>query len=285
MTSTTLVSTVQDLHIRMEKVRREHGLDRRPAVFQAVPALCDPKCPICAGTGYVRQNPDARVGDPDFGKVEMCPTARRLTFMDKLARGEIDPRIGLTAYEIQSLHWDLIRDGLSEGHKARKAVQSAYQTGHGVVFLFGKNGQAKTLALKIAVATALSDGKRAAYANMLSVLDDIRMAFDERENKQTELVHRMEWWISLDMLAIDELDKTNSTDWARERIFQLIDTRYQRAVRQEALTVIAANYDSTDELGAYLRSRIEDNRFIQAGMVVHLNGPDGRKAVPQGWKY
>lgn len=247
--------------------------------------LCAPDCPTCGGSGYVRQNPNAQPGDVDFGKVIMCPTARRLAFMDALARGELDERIGLKPSEIQELTWDTIRAGISDGPKARAAVQRAYQVGYGLVFLYGKSGQAKTLSLKIAVASALADGKTAAYANMLAVLDDIRLAFDERENKQAELARRMEWWISRDVLAIDELDKTNSTDWARERMFQLIDARYQRAVRQEALTLIAANYDSTDELSDYLRSRIEDNRFAARGWIVHLNGPDGRRMIPPNWRF
>jgi DNA replication protein DnaC len=246
---------------------------------------CLPTCPICGGSGYVRKKATADVYDPDFGKLERCPQARRLAFAEALSRGHVDGRIGMTTDEISNLTWDAIKDGLSDGHKARQAVRAAYERGHGLVFLYGKSGQAKTLSLKVAVAVALMAGKRAAYANMLTVLDDIRLAFDEKENKQTELVRRVDWWLSLDVLAIDELDKTNSTDWARERIFQLLDARYQRAVRQEALTVIAGNYSSTDELSAYLRSRIEDNRFAINGMVVSLNGPDGRKAVPDGWKY
>ena len=116
-------------------------------------------------------------------------------------------------------------------------------------------------------------------------MDDIRIAYDERENKMTELVRRMEWWTSLDVLAIDELDKVGQTDWARERIFQLLDARYQSAIRQEALTVIAANYQSPDELSGYLKSRIEDNRFTANGYVVYLKGADGRKSMPKNWKY
>lgn len=135
------------------------------------------------------------------------------------------------------------------------------------------------------MAAAVTAGKRAAYANLAGVLDDIRSAYDEREYKMTELVRRMEWWTSLDVLAIDELDKVGQTDWARERIFQLLDARYQRAVRQEALTVIAANYQSTDELSGYLKSRIEDNRFAANGYVIYLKGADGRKSMPKGWRY
>ena len=65
----------------------------------------------------------------------------------------------------------------------------------------------------------------------------------------------------------------------------LLDARYQRAVRQEALTVIAANYQNTDELSGYLKSRIEDNRFVSNGYVIPLKGTDGRKSMPKNWKY
>ncbi|MFZ5882462.1 MAG: AAA family ATPase [Chloroflexota bacterium] len=277
---------VTQLSTVAETLRQKQAAPGTPPVrpSSSTLAACGAECPICGGVGYVRIAPDANPGEPNFGKLAACPNAQRLELQEKLTHGVIDPRLGMTRGEL-SLTWEVIKDGLSDGHKAREAVRRAFDLGHGMVFLYGASGQAKTLALKIAVATALREGLRAAYANMLTVLDDIRRAFDERENKQTELVRRMEWWIGLDILAIDELDKTNSTDWAKERMFQLIDARYQRAVRQEALTIIAANYDGTDELSPYLRSRIEDNRFMENGMVVRLDGPDGRKAVPSGWMY
>jgi DNA replication protein DnaC len=199
--------------------------------------------------------------------------------------GEIDPRIGLTADELHNLSWSMVRKGVNQADRACEVTQRAYTSGHGLVFLYGGFGQGKSLVLKIAVATALKEGRRAAYANLAGVLDDIRIAYDERENKMTELVRRMEWWTSLDVLAIDELDKVGQTDWARERIFQLLDARYQCAIRQEALTVIAANYQSPDELSGYLKSRIEDNRFTANGYVVYLKGADGRKSMPKNWKY
>ena len=244
---------------------------------------CSPTCPECSGVGYVRS--DVPVGHPKFGKVERCPNARLHTHVKSLQAGEIDPRVGLTADELRDLNWDLVKKGVNQADQACEVTRRSYVSGYGVVFMYGGYGQGKSLVLKIAVATALNAGKRAAYANLAGVLDDIRTAYDERENKMTELVRRMEWWTSLDVLAIDELDKVGQTEWARERIFQLLDARYQRAVRQEALTVIAANYQSTDEFSGYLKSRIEDNRFVANGYVVHLKGTDGRKSMPKNWKY
>ena len=244
---------------------------------------CSPDCPECGGAGYVRY--DVPVGHPKFGRLERCPNVKARAIGKSLQVGEIDPRIGLTADELRNLSWSMVRKGVNQADRACEVTQRAYMSGHGLVFLYGGFGQGKSLVLKIAVATALNEGRRAAYANLAGVLDDIRIAYDERENKMTELVRRMEWWTSLDVLAIDELDKVGQTDWARERIFQLLDARYQSAIRQEALTVIAANYQSPDELSGYLKSRIEDNRFTANGYVVYLKGADGRKSMPKNWKY
>jgi len=263
-------------------------LNMIPRDARTSPALsqtgdCSPDCPECGGVGYIRY--DVPVGHPKFGKLERCLKAQMLITKQSLQVGEIDPRVGLTPNELRNLSWDLVKKGVNQADRACEVTRRAYMSGHGMVFMYGGYGQGKSLVLKIAVATALNEGKRAAYANLAGVLDDIRIAYDERENKMTELVRRMEWWASLDVLAIDELDKVGQTEWARERIFQLLDARYQRAVRQEALTVIAANYQSTDELSGYLKSRIEDNRFVANGYVIHLKGTDGRKSMPKNWKY
>lgn len=244
---------------------------------------CFPSCPECGGIGYLRT--DVPVGHPKFGKLERCPRAQALAVEKSLQADEIDARLGLTADELRDLSWDLVKKGVNQADQAGEITKRAYMSGYGMVFLHGGFGQGKSLVLKIAVATALNEGKRAAYANLAGVMDDIRLAYDERENKMTELVRRMEWWTSLDVLAIDELDKVGQTDWARERIFQLLDVRYQRAIRQEALTVIASNHESLDELSGYLKSRIEDNRFAANGYILHLKGTDGRKSMPKNWKY
>lgn len=189
-------------------------------------------------------------------------------------------RIGLHDDEV-SLTWAHVKPNISDGISAVKVIKPMYERGWGMVFVWGTWGQAKTLIGKILAATAYRDGKRAAYANLSRVFDDIRLAYDEKENKMTELLRRMDWWIERDVLFIDELDKSSNTDWAQDRLFQLVDRRYQMAVRQEALTVIASN-KGTDELDGYLKSRLYDRRI---GKVIYLNGPDGRKSVPDGWKY
>lgn len=244
------------------------------------PPRCDPHCKECGGTGYVLKAPAATIYDRDFGKVRICSVYGQRLLKERLARGEWDRRTGLEPIEV-SMTWDLVKPKLSDAMKALKAVKPRFEAGHGFVLLIGPFGQGKTLIGKILVAESCRRGITAAYANMAMIIDDIRMAFDSQEAKSTELVRRMDWWNGLDVLFIDELDKMNRTDWAQERMFELLDRRYTRAIRQEALTVVATNA-AIEALDGYLQSRLQDNRL---GPIVELQGPDGRLSMPAGHKF
>jgi DNA replication protein DnaC len=191
-----------------------------------------------------------------------------------------DPKIiGLNQAEL-SLDWCNVQAGISDGMKAVAVIQPALKLGHGLIFLWGGYGQAKTLIGKILVARAYAMGKRAAYANFMEALDNIRLAFDEQEGKTTELIRRIDWWTGRDVLFLDEFDKCNDTAWATERKFQIVDRCYQRAIREEALTIIASNHGD-NEVDGYIRSRLQDKRL---GPVIYLDGKDARKVMPKGYK-
>jgi DNA replication protein DnaC len=235
---------------------------------------CDKNCSTCPG--YIRY--EREVGHPKFGKVYRCP---------KLLREELFARGGggLNADEVRELNWNLVEPGISDGHKARDAAVEITKRGCGMLLIYGDFGQGKTLVLKIAVATALRAGKGASYGNMSAILDDIRLAFDEKDGQSSALSRRIASWSSLEVLAIDELDKVNQTPWARERIHQLLDQRYMMAVRGEAITLISANFTQDgglDDLDGYLASRLSDRRI---GQVIELKGPDARKVMPDGFRY
>ena len=239
----------------------------------------DTDCPLCHGSGYFKSNPEALIGEKNFGKIETCPNYRKksLESMNLLQFGIEKSELGLD--------WQAVKNKIghmrSDAQKAVQAVLPAYEAGHGMIALLGSYGQGKTLVGKILISTALRAGKRAAYANMARILDDIRLAFDEKEYMTRALLEHMEFWNGLEILFIDELDKVNATDWALERMFQLLDQRYSRAIREEALTVVASNKE-LKELDGYLVSRLQDNRL---GPVLYLNGDDFRKVMPKGVNY
>lgn len=235
--------------------------------------LCEPDCPICGGQGYYRL--DVPITDARFGKILVCPTASRLTIQRIKDQGKLDDRCGISPDELRNMSWSSF-DRDTAGLKAAQQLKALYQKGFGMAALFGSYGLGKTLLLKVTTVVALTDGKLAAYANVSDVLDDIRLAYDSPDAMRS-LVERANWWADLDVLCLDEMDKISATSWAQERLFRLLDIRYNLAIQQKALTIIAGNYTSIEQLPGYLRSRLEDNRF--AGGLIYLGGRDMRKTT------
>ena len=286
--------TMITFQTKAEKLREKLAERRAASSAIAIPDKCPhcgnyvcscrcPDCSVCGGSGYIHVNEFAEPTHRDFGQVKPCPNSSR-KMISVSAQSGFD-KGGLKPDEYMQLDWKMVKPGFSDGIKARDAILKTYQHGSGLVFVFGNFGQAKTLSMKIAVAVALREGKRARYAKLTNVLDDIRTAYDEKERKMQALLDKIAEWRDLDLLALDEMDKAQESDWARDRIFNLIDDRYQLAVREEAITLMAGNYHGVDEVSGYLRSRIEDNRFSAFGSVVYVNGADGRKSIPSGWRF
>lgn len=236
----------------------------------------NPDCQKCGGYGWAQSR---QYGTWFICRCTLEQAEQRKKAQEQAARLEAAERCGLHSSEL-SLTWAAVKPNISDGIEAVNAVKPAYYQGHGMILLWGTWGQAKTLTGKIMIATAFREGKSCAYAHMNATLDNIKLAFDA-ENQNTELLRRVNWWVERDVLFLDELDKASTTEWAEQRIFELLDRRYTRAIRQEALTVIASN-ESSDQLNGYLHSRLDDSRL---GPIVYLNGPDGRKVMQKEWKY
>lgn len=225
--------------------------------------LCAPDCPICAGMGWVRTGVQD-ILDPRFGKMELCPNV-------SIWRIGGQERWGLDREEAEQLDWELVKPLKGSGAPAAvKAVQEVLAAGYGWVYLWGNHGQAKTMILKIAIAEWLKQQRQAAYANMAAILSHMRDAYDS-DNPSLVSQQRMDFWQSVPLLAIDEFDRFNPTQWANVTQFTLMDTRNVAAIRGNSITLIASN-KSPEQLDSYYRSRVQDGRFA----VIALNGPDQR---------
>lgn len=222
---------------------------------------CSPDCEICGGSGLVRY--DVPTDDYRFGKLDACPN---------LPTKAIEGRYGLSIEE-QDLLWSAIAHTDRSVTQAVNIVGQVLDRGYGWVYLWGGYGTAKTMILKTAIAEVLRHERHGVYVRMVDLLDDLRKAYDA-EDSMTELVARVNYWTGIPYLAIDEIDRIKQTDWARERVFQIMDRRYSWAEVSRSATLIASNA-SPNELDPYLESRVRDGRFA----VVQMTGPDYRPAM------
>ena len=224
--------------------------------------LCIPNCEICGGSGYYRLQVD--IQDDRFGKVLICSNVDR----SSLPGFE---KVGLKKDEIESLNWKILIDepGIQ---KSIKAVQNTIKQGYGWVFLYGGFGVGKTYILKIAIAEMIRSGSEASYVRMAEILDHLRDSFDDEvQERETK---RLEYWSRLPILAIDEFDRIRDTEYGSERRFVLMDRRYEGAIREKTITILASNRDPSN-LPGYLYDRVRDGRF----RIIHLSGESFRPGM------
>jgi DNA replication protein DnaC len=91
---------------------------------------------------------------------------------------------------------------------------------------------------------------------------------NDTDTVKTSIIQRYQ---NFPLLALDEVDRFNKTNWAMEELFQLIDHRLNNS---RCTTFIVTNTKITDfppDFG-YMVSRLNE------GLILDMGGPDVRPA-------
>lgn len=234
-------------------------------------SLGDPKCPLCGGAGYLRI--DVPVGHPDFGRLEIC----------SCRRGEVSARIQRRLYalsrldDLDQLTFESFKpEGrIGIGEQEQKSIEGAFQRARhfasnpeGWLLLIGGYGVGKThLAAAIANQTVAS-GVPTLFHTVPDLLDGLRAAFSSQD---TSFEERFEEVRRAPLLVLDDLGTQNATEWAREKLFQILNHRYVNHLP----TVLTTNL-ALEEIEARIRSRISDPELVDR---VYIQAPDYRRPL------
>ncbi len=218
-------------------------------------------CPLCHGAGYVRL--DVPVGDPAFGQAIRCQckeqqleererfNLRRLSNLDPF-RDKTFESFDVTnpdfreAFEASQkfakdpLDWLVLRGGPGRGktHLAAAIANEAEKAGIPVIF---------------AIVPDLLDHLRATFAPSSD------MPYDALFDKVREV----------QLLILDDFGAENSTAWATEKLFQLINYRYNYRIP----TVFTTNDTRLARVDERISSRLHDKAFVKD---IFIKGADYR---------
>lgn len=175
---------------------------------------------------------------------------------------------GLTPGE-RSITFDQfqITEDNEEGYRA---VIGALERRRGMVTLTGQWGRGKSLLQICAVNWARERGMLAVYSRVADILDYLRRAYDPSATVSADA--RWDLLMRTDVLALDEMDRFNTTQWALEQFFRLVDNRWREMDRR--LTLFATN-TPVNALPGEIASRLRDGRAA----ICTLKGPDMRPAA------
>lgn len=202
-------------------------------------------CPICKGAGYFCM--DVPISDPNFGHLITCQC--KLAEKEGRQRDKLWQQSNLQAFETKN--FDTFNShvvGVSEAFARAKAFAQAPK---GWLFLYGTYGCGKThLAASIA-----NEAVRREYQTIFMVVPDLLDYLRSTFGPSSEVAYdeRFEKIRNIQLLVLDDLGTESSTGWAREKLFQIINHRYNHRLP----TVITSNAD-LDKFDPRIASRLSD---------------------------
>ena len=256
---------------KLEKSTSKDGSTTETSSRKTSSHLGDPECPHCHGVGYLRR--DLPVDHPDFGKLEICSC--RQSAIHKKIKNRLYQFSNLD--ELQHLTFKSFnpRGRMGLGEQQQESIERAYnqariytETPEGWLLIQGRYGCGKThLAAAIANECA-AKGIPTLFLTVPDLLDALRFTYDAQDVSFEE---RFDQIRTAPLLILDDFGTQSATEWAREKLFQILNFRY---INQLPM-VITTNLD-LEEIDGRIRSRLSD-----PDMVAHvfIRAPDYRRPV------
>jgi DNA replication protein DnaC len=219
-------------------------------------------CAICQDAGWVRF--DVEPDHPNFGKLMPCVcTAERQ--QARLSR-ELNSLSNLEA--LRHLTFENFDPSMRGTDGAFRIAREYARTTDGWLVLHGAVGVGKThLAAAVANAYGNRNVQAAVYFRVVpDLLDQLRATFDPETGVAYD--ERFQQIRNANLLVLDDLGTENTTPWASEKLFQLINHRYN----EQLPTVITTNA-KLDRIEDRIVSRMLDSRLSR---YVFLDADDFR---------
>ena len=228
----------------------------------------DPNCPDCHGIGYYRL--EVPMGHPEFGRLHIC-TCRQ---------GQVNQQVRQRLFELSHLeelshltfeHFSSRgRVGLwpAEATSLERAFNQSQQFSYrlnGWLLLQGGYGCGKTHLAAAIANFAVSLGVPTLFITVPDLLDSLRFAYQSTE---TTFEQRFEDIRAAPLLVLDDFGTQNATEWAQEKLFQIINYRYINRLP----LVITTNLEEID-IEERISSRLQDPELVTR---VRILAPDYR---------
>lgn len=155
--------------------------------------------------------------------------------------------------------------GNEEGFEAAKEFCFNEDRDYWFLTLCGTPGTGKTHLAQDILIYELNSGRVCQYWQVADLLDYLRSSYDDKNKRYTDSMNNIK---DTGVLVLDDLGAEKMTEWAQEKLTQLIDYRY----REYLDTIITTNCEPSE-----LPSRISSR--LQEGEVARLTCTDYRLLI------
>ncbi|HEY6073165.1 MAG TPA: ATP-binding protein, partial [Anaerolineales bacterium] len=231
----------------------------------------DPNCPFCGGVGYLRL--DVPVGDPRFGRLELCTCRQR--GVSENVRQRLYAMSHLDELGHMTFETFKPRGRKGQGEMQAETLERAFNHArlyagnlNGWLMLQGGFGSGKTHLAAAIANFAVSMGVPTLFLTVPDLLDMMRFAYGSED---TSFEDRFNEIRNASLLVLDDLGTQNATSWAQEKLFQILNYRYINK-----LPLVVTTNQTLDEIDPRIRSRLSDPELVSR---LQLNVPDYRRPM------
>jgi len=219
-------------------------------------------CPICKGAGFV--HPLLASGKPDFSRVIPCRCTQEELDKERQTRLQRYSNLG----SLTRLTFDnLLPQGRSgnpidqeQFSRACEAAKAFATEPKGWLILVGPSGCGKTHLAAAIANERLSHGYPVFFITTPDLLGYLRSAFSpDSEIPYDEFFDRVR---NAPLLVLDDLGAQASTPWAKEKLEQLLNHRFNGELPTVIVTIIPI-----EQLEERMRTRLTDPRLCQIYVV------------------
>jgi len=247
------------------RVKRAAG-PARPTAPE--PTTQDDVCPMCKGKGFLVY--DVPPGHPDFNKAVPCRCTQARLAAEQIHGLRTVSNLGA----LERMTFDsFLSSPITLPEAIRRDLHEAYEWSlnyamnpAGWLVLLGGYGAGKTHLAAAIANYQVTLGHPVLFVVVSDLLDHLRAAFGP--SSEIDLDERLETIREVPLLILDDLGAHNSTPWAQEKLFQIINHRYNSRLP----TVITTN-QRLEEIDPRIASRLVDADLSQ---IVDISAPDFR---------
>jgi DNA replication protein DnaC len=215
-------------------------------------------CPICKGARVV--HPRLPSGKPDYSRTVPCRCVKTAEAEERQARLKQYSNLGSLA---RFTFDNLIPEGRSSHKQIQERFTRAFQAARefaagprGWLVLEGSSGSGKTHLAAAIVNERVRQGEPAFYITTPDLLDRIRASFHpESEMPYDEFFEQVR---QAPLLVLDDFGVQSGTAWAREKLDQLLTSRFNAE-----LPAVIVTSTPVAQMEDRLRTRLTDPRLCR----------------------
>ncbi len=204
-----------------------------------------PDCPLCNGTRWVRV--DVPFGHPRWGSIDPCSCWEQEGAEERRDRLLRYSNLGVLArFTFDTLEEDGRSDDPDDRRLFRAAVEAAKafaESPSGWLVFAGPSGCGKTHLAAAVTHRAVEAGTPALFMVAPDLLDHLRAAYAPTSDADYDLL--FDQVRNAPVLALDGLGAQASTPWAQEKLFQVLNHRYN--LELPTVVTLAAPLETLEE--------------------------------------